>query len=196
MSDIGIGEIAVILVVALIVFGPDRLPTMIKQASAFINDLRKMVTSARRDLTESVSDLGIDENDLKTLTDLRNPKSYLRQKVLEGVDPSELGLDEFEDLGERLELPNKKKQPRATNGAAKRKPATNGASNRAGSTRASTPGAGTSHSGAARTTASRGPQGSVAGSSSEPADAAASTAEGAATAKTTPTGARFDPDTT
>jgi Tat protein translocase TatB subunit len=191
VSDIGIGEIAVILVVALIVFGPDRLPTMIKQASAFINDLRKMVTSARRDLTESVSDLGIDENDLKTLTDLRNPKSYLRQKVLDGVDPSELGLDEFEDLGERLELTDKKKRTRTANGtaSASRKPVTNGAATK-------TNGSGTARSGAARTTASRGSAQTSGGGSTSKVASAATTPVDSAPAKTTEAGARFDPETT
>ena len=93
MFDIGIGEVFVILVVALFVFGPDRLPTMAKQAASFVRDLRTMVANARRDLSSSVSDLGIDEEDLRTLSDLRNPRSFVRKKVLDGVD---LGLD---DLG-------------------------------------------------------------------------------------------------
>lgn len=93
MFDIGIGEVFVILVVALFVFGPDRLPTMAKQAASFVRDLRTMVANARRDLSSSVGDLGIDEEDLRTLSDLRNPRSFVRKKVLDGVD---LGLD---DLG-------------------------------------------------------------------------------------------------
>ncbi|WP_298331608.1 Sec-independent protein translocase protein TatB [Haloactinopolyspora sp.] len=93
MFDIGIGEVFVILVVALFVFGPDRLPTMAKQAASFVRDLRTMVANARRDLSNSVGDLGIDEEDLRTLSELRNPRSFVRKKVLDGVD---LGLD---DLG-------------------------------------------------------------------------------------------------
>lgn len=93
MFDIGIGEVFVLLVVALLVFGPDKLPEMAKQAASFVRDLRTMVSNARSDLSGSVGDLGIDKDDLKTLSDLRNPKSFVRSKVLDGVD---LGLD---DLG-------------------------------------------------------------------------------------------------
>ncbi|TDC50459.1 hypothetical protein E1212_14820 [Jiangella ureilytica] len=95
MFDIGIGEVFVLLVVALLVFGPDRLPEMAKQAAGFVRDLRTMVANARKDLSGSVGDLGIDKEDLKTLSDLRNPKSFVRSKVLDGID---LGLDD-DDAG-------------------------------------------------------------------------------------------------
>ncbi|WP_116951184.1 twin-arginine translocase TatA/TatE family subunit [Jiangella endophytica] len=94
MFDIGIGEVFVLLVVALLVFGPDRLPDMARQAAGFVRDLRTMVANARKDLSGSVGDLGIDKEDLKTLSDLRNPKSFVRQKVLDGID---LGLDDDDD---------------------------------------------------------------------------------------------------
>lgn len=91
MFDIGIGEVFVLLVVALLVFGPDRLPEMARQGAGFVRDLRTMVANARKDLSSSVGDLGIDQDDLKTLGDLRNPRSFVRQKVLDGID---LGFDD------------------------------------------------------------------------------------------------------
>lgn len=103
MFGMGFGEILVILVIALLVFGPDRLPTMIKEAASFIRDLRTMVAKARNDLNDSVADLGIDKEDLELLRELRNPKSYLRQKVLDGAD---LGLNDPE-LDEALTLDDK-----------------------------------------------------------------------------------------
>ncbi|HEX6233656.1 MAG TPA: twin-arginine translocase TatA/TatE family subunit [Jiangellaceae bacterium] len=114
MFGLGLGEIAIILVVALIVFGPDRLPEMAKQAASFVRDLRKMVANARRDIGVSIQDLGIDEEDLRTLRQLRNPKAFVRDKVLDGMDFDDLKLD---DLG--LDEP-----PTAANGAAKANGAT------------------------------------------------------------------------
>lgn len=40
MFNVGIGEIAVIVVVCLLVFGPDRLPEMARQVGRFLGQLR------------------------------------------------------------------------------------------------------------------------------------------------------------
>jgi Tat protein translocase TatB subunit len=82
-------ELLVLLVVGLLVFGPDRLPEMARQAGSWVRDLRRMVANARRDLSEGI---GVDEADLKKLQNL-NPKSYVRRNVLDGLD-LDLGVDE------------------------------------------------------------------------------------------------------
>lgn len=104
MFGLGLGEIAIIVVVALVVFGPDRLPEMAKQAASFVRDMRKMVANARRDIGVSIQDLGIDEEDLRTLRQLRNPKAFVRDKVLDGIDLDELNLD---DVGPGTKRPAK-----------------------------------------------------------------------------------------
>jgi Tat protein translocase TatB subunit len=93
MFDIGIGEVFVMLVVALLVFGPDRLPAMARQAASFVRDLHAMMAKARRDLSSSVGDLGIDADDLKTLSDLRKPRSFVRTNVLDSVELSLANLE-------------------------------------------------------------------------------------------------------
>lgn len=73
LSDIGFGEILVIAVVGLLVFGPDRLPQMAKQAGGWVRDLRAMVASARSEMSDS---LGVDA---AYLTD---PKGSLTKDLL------------------------------------------------------------------------------------------------------------------
>jgi Tat protein translocase TatB subunit len=73
LSDIGFGEIFVIAVVGLLVFGPDRLPDMAKQAGGWVRDLRAMVASARSEMSDS---LGVDA---KYLND---PKGSLTKDLL------------------------------------------------------------------------------------------------------------------
>jgi Tat protein translocase TatB subunit len=82
-------ELLVLLVVGLLVFGPDRLPEMARQAGSWVRDLRRMVANARRDLSEGI---GVDEADLRKLQNL-DPKSYVRRNVLDGLD-LDLGLDD------------------------------------------------------------------------------------------------------
>ncbi len=78
MFGVGIGEIAVIIVVALIVVGPDRLPGLAKQAAGFVKTLRKMADGARDDLR---SELGPDYANLE-LRDL-DPRQLVRKHIAE-----------------------------------------------------------------------------------------------------------------
>ncbi len=79
MFDIGIGEILVIAVVGLLVFGPDRLPEMAKQAGGWMRDLRRMVASARSEVKDS---LGVDPRYLN------DPKGALSRDLLGDDLPS------------------------------------------------------------------------------------------------------------
>jgi sec-independent protein translocase protein TatB len=81
MFGIGPWEFALIAVVGLLVFGPDRLPKMAADAARFLRDVRRMAASARQDLTEA---LGTELPDLD-LGDL-NPKTFLKSNVLDVLD--------------------------------------------------------------------------------------------------------------
>ena len=48
MFDIGLPEFAVLAVVALFVFGPDRLPDVARQAGRFVRQIRQMATRRGR----------------------------------------------------------------------------------------------------------------------------------------------------
>jgi sec-independent protein translocase protein TatB len=74
MFDIGIGEIIVVAIIGLLVFGPERLPRAAADAAKWIKQLRSMATSARKDLADSAGvDLGETVDSLKSLQDL-HPK--------------------------------------------------------------------------------------------------------------------------
>ncbi|SKB08774.1 sec-independent translocase [Aeromicrobium choanae] len=70
-------EIGAILVVAIIVFGPDRLPGLAKQAAQFIRTLRQMAENAKSELGK---ELGDDFKDLN-LRDL-DPRAAVRDVIL------------------------------------------------------------------------------------------------------------------
>lgn len=75
MFDIGLGEVIVLAVLALLVFGPDHLPGAASSAGKFVRQLREMATSAKRDLSDSAGLDGMTE-DLKSLRDL-HPKRII-----------------------------------------------------------------------------------------------------------------------
>jgi sec-independent protein translocase protein TatB len=51
--DIGFGELVVIAILALLVFGPDRLPKVASDAARTLRQVREMASAARRDLADA-----------------------------------------------------------------------------------------------------------------------------------------------
>ncbi|MHC8495373.1 MAG: twin-arginine translocase TatA/TatE family subunit [Actinomycetes bacterium] len=62
MFDVGIGEIAILAVIGLLIFGPEKLPKAAGDAARMLRNLRAMATNARQDLVDSA---GIDVGDTK-----------------------------------------------------------------------------------------------------------------------------------
>ena len=62
MFDIGIGEIIVLAILGLVVFGPERLPKAAADAGRLERQLRGMASGARKDLADSA---GVDLSDAK-----------------------------------------------------------------------------------------------------------------------------------
>ncbi len=84
MFDIGLGEIVVLAVIALIVFGPDQLPKAAASVGRFARQMREMASSARAELGDSAGLDGIGE-DLKSLRDL-HPKRIIASAFEEPTD--------------------------------------------------------------------------------------------------------------
>ena len=95
MFGVGLPEMAVIALVAILVFGPDKLPELAKQAGAVLRKARDFANSARDDLR---SELGPEFADLE-LRDL-DPRAIVRKHIVEAM----------EDAGEEAAKPRKKGQ--------------------------------------------------------------------------------------
>ncbi len=84
MFGIGVPEFMVILVVALFVFGPDRLPDFARQAGRMVRQVRMLTRQTRDDIR---AELGPDYADFE-LTDL-DPRRAIRKHILEAWDEEE-----------------------------------------------------------------------------------------------------------
>ena len=79
-DSIGWGEIVVLGLAALFIFGPDRLPYLAKDAASGLKKLRGAVTGVRGQVNEA---LGEDFQQLRELELGRyNPKTFLRQHLI------------------------------------------------------------------------------------------------------------------
>lgn len=85
-GSLGWLEIVTLIIVALLVFGPDKLPSLARDAARTLRQLRQMTQGARNQLK---SELGPEFADFDL--DSLNPKSFVRKHLLE--DPDDDGLD-------------------------------------------------------------------------------------------------------
>jgi sec-independent protein translocase protein TatB len=81
---IGLPELMVLIVVAVLVFGPDRLPDFARQAGRFLRQVRQFTQSARDDIR---SELGPEFADFE-LTDL-DPRRAVRKYMQEAWDETD-----------------------------------------------------------------------------------------------------------
>jgi sec-independent protein translocase protein TatB len=70
MFDIGLPEFLVIAMIALIIFGPERLPEMAAQGAKLIKSLRTKASAATAELTGSMDTSSVSElaNDIRGLS--------------------------------------------------------------------------------------------------------------------------------
>jgi len=108
MFGIGAGEFITLLVLALILIGPDRLPHVATDVAKFMKRLRTIANAATAELREN---LGPGFEDLQ-VTDL-HPKRLLQKTLgssLNGLNALD-GLDELStDVNSVLSLDKKKAQ--------------------------------------------------------------------------------------
>ncbi|NJQ00981.1 sec-independent translocase [Streptomyces zingiberis] len=86
-NDIGALELVTLVILAVLIFGPDKLPKVIQDVSAFIRKIRDFSENAKADIR---NELGPEFKDFE-FEDL-NPKTFVRKQLLENDD---LGVKEL-----------------------------------------------------------------------------------------------------
>lgn len=93
MFGMGLTELAVIALVAVLVFGPDRLPELAKQAGQMVRKGRQFAHAARDELREELgpeyADLQLRDLDPRTLV-----RKHINEVLAEAGDDTEPSADE------------------------------------------------------------------------------------------------------
>jgi len=74
MFDIGILELFLVLVIGLVVLGPERLPEVVKSVTRSMKWIKKTITSTKEEVSKNI---GLDE----VYQDLRNEEILKKSKT-------------------------------------------------------------------------------------------------------------------
>jgi sec-independent protein translocase protein TatB len=110
-GQFGVGEMMLLVIVGLFVFGPERLPTIARDAARMFKQFRDQARTMRDDLQ---AELGpeLADLDLKSL----NPKTLVEKHLF--------GEDDDEPAAPRSSTPAPRPAPRPANGVASEIPLT------------------------------------------------------------------------
>jgi sec-independent protein translocase protein TatB len=85
MFGVSLTEAAFIALVAVVIFGPERVPELARQAGRFLRVARQMATNARDDLR---GELGPDYANLE-LRDL-DPRTIVKKQIIAAMEDDEI----------------------------------------------------------------------------------------------------------
>ncbi|HET7430342.1 MAG TPA: sec-independent translocase [Nocardioides sp.] len=102
MFGVGLPELAVIAFVAVLVFGPDKLPDFARQAGRMVKQMRTFANQARDELRD---ELGPEFADLD-LRDL-DPRAIVKKHIMEAMNEA----DAEEALAKATPLPHDQPPP-------------------------------------------------------------------------------------
>lgn len=89
MFGMGIGEILVIIIIAVLFLGPDKLPSTMVEIAKFFRSVKGTVNSAKATLEDEIRLSGIKESVMDYKTELTNASSELTRLT----DLTEIGAD-------------------------------------------------------------------------------------------------------
>jgi sec-independent protein translocase protein TatB len=82
MFDIGAPEFLLLIVAAVILFGPEKLPEFARKAARVVNYVRNIAGNAQQQLGKELGP-GFENLDVRDL----NPKTFIQKHLLDDVEP-------------------------------------------------------------------------------------------------------------
>ncbi len=93
MFDFGMWEIAIILVITLIVVGPEKMPALARKSGLYVGKFRKFVSKIKNDINSE-----IEAEELKEQLSVKNEELLVSQTL----DEAKSGIDEIKHEASKI----------------------------------------------------------------------------------------------
>jgi sec-independent protein translocase protein TatB len=93
LLDLNFTKVLVLGVLALIIFGPERLPAIAAQAGRAVREMRKMLDGAKSELQENLGP-EFSEFDIADL----NPRHFVRKHLMDEITGDGVLVNAFKDV--------------------------------------------------------------------------------------------------
>jgi len=93
MFDFGMWEIAIILVITLIVVGPEKMPALARKAGLYVGKFRKFISKIKNDINSE-----IEAEELKEQLSIKNEELLVSQTL----DEAKSGIDEIKHEASKI----------------------------------------------------------------------------------------------
>jgi sec-independent protein translocase protein TatB len=98
--DLSITKLLVLGVIAMLVFGPEKLPQVARDAGRMLRQVRAMAQQARNDLKAELGD-AVGDFDIAEL----NPRTFVRKHLLEDDEPRRTTVQTLPPMQPAPQLP-------------------------------------------------------------------------------------------
>ena len=104
MFDIGFAELVIIAVVALLVIGPERLPSAIRTASLWLNRIKRGFTDIKREVEQELHNDAVMQELRRTGEELKSETDSIGNKIKGATEDLKSGADSIgNDMKEAAE---------------------------------------------------------------------------------------------
>jgi len=93
MFDFGMWEIAIILVITLIVVGPEKMPALARKAGLYVGKFRKFISKIKNDINSEIK-----AEELKEQLSVKNEELLVSQTL----DEAKSGIDEIKHEASKI----------------------------------------------------------------------------------------------
>lgn len=108
MFGIGMSEIIVIMIVAIIVLGPKRLPEAVKQMAKFFREIKSTVDEVKSSVVSEIEDIKSLPEDLTKIEDKKEEKKFEEEFEKEVIKPKY--SEDYEPKREKISFKKEKKE--------------------------------------------------------------------------------------